>query len=41
MAVRVRERFGVRLELELKILDRNGKVVADAEAALARKPPVW
>jgi UDP-N-acetylmuramate dehydrogenase len=41
MAVRVRERFGVRLELELKILDRNGKVVADPEAALARKPPVW
>jgi UDP-N-acetylmuramate dehydrogenase len=41
MAVRVRERFGVRLELELKILDRNGKAVADPEAALASKPPVW
>ena len=40
MAVRVRERFGVRLELELKILDRDGKAVADPEAALARKPPV-
>ncbi len=35
MAVRVRERFGVRLELELKILDRNGKVLADPEAPLA------
>jgi UDP-N-acetylmuramate dehydrogenase len=41
MTVRVRERFGVRLELELKILDRNGKAVADPEAALASKPPVW
>ncbi len=35
MAARVRERFGVRLELELKILDRGGKVVADPEAPLA------
>ncbi len=35
MAVRVRERFGVRLELELKILDRGGKALADPEAPLA------
>ncbi|HVN74679.1 MAG TPA: UDP-N-acetylmuramate dehydrogenase [Thermoanaerobaculaceae bacterium] len=35
MAARVRERFGVRLELELKILDLNGAVVADPDAALA------
>jgi UDP-N-acetylmuramate dehydrogenase len=35
MASRVRERFGIALELELKILDRKGKVVADPEAPLA------
>jgi UDP-N-acetylmuramate dehydrogenase len=35
MAARVRERFGVRLELELKILDRSGKVLPDPEPALA------
>ncbi|MDD5564454.1 MAG: UDP-N-acetylmuramate dehydrogenase [Thermoanaerobaculaceae bacterium] len=35
MAGRVRERFGVHLELELKVLDRNGKAVADPEAPLA------
>jgi UDP-N-acetylmuramate dehydrogenase len=35
MAGRVQEKFGVRLELELKILDRNGKVVVDPGAPLA------
>jgi UDP-N-acetylmuramate dehydrogenase len=35
MAGRVRERFGIRLELELKVLDGTGKVLADPEALLA------
>jgi UDP-N-acetylenolpyruvoylglucosamine reductase len=35
MVARVRERFGVELQLELKILDSNGNVVSDLEAALA------
>jgi len=35
MAGRVRERFGVRLELELKILDSEGRVLADPDAPLA------
>jgi UDP-N-acetylmuramate dehydrogenase len=35
MAERVRERFGVRLELELKILDSEGRVLADPDAPLA------
>ena len=35
MAARVRERFGVELRLELKILDRHGRIVADPAAALA------
>jgi UDP-N-acetylmuramate dehydrogenase len=35
MATRVRERFGIALELELKILDVHGRTVADPEAALA------
>lgn len=35
MAARVRERFGIGLELELKILDRTGKVLTDPEAPLA------
>ena len=35
MAARVREMFGVNLELELKILDSNGNVVSDPAAALA------
>jgi UDP-N-acetylmuramate dehydrogenase len=35
MAARVRERFGVALELELKILDPEGKAITDPEAALA------
>ena len=40
MAARVRERFGVKLELELKILDRDGGVVADPEPPLAPGPPL-
>jgi len=40
MAARVRERFGVNLELELKILDRDGGVVADPEPPLAPGPPL-
>ncbi len=35
MAGRVRERFGVALELELKILDGVGRTVTDPETALA------
>jgi UDP-N-acetylmuramate dehydrogenase len=35
MATRVRERCGLRLELELKILDEAGKVLTDPEALLA------
>ncbi len=35
MAARVRERFGVTLELELKILDGAGNVVSDPAAELA------
>lgn len=35
MAGRVRERFGVQLELELKILDLSGNVVTDPDAPLA------
>jgi UDP-N-acetylmuramate dehydrogenase len=35
MATRVRERFGIALTLELKILDRGGKTISDPEAALA------
>ena len=35
MAARVRERFGVSLELELKVLDLQGSVVADPDAPLA------
>jgi UDP-N-acetylenolpyruvoylglucosamine reductase len=35
MAARVRERFGIRLELELKILDGTGGVLADPQAPLA------
>jgi UDP-N-acetylmuramate dehydrogenase len=35
MAARVRERFGTRLELEIKILDRAGEVLTDPEAPLA------
>ncbi len=35
MAARVRERFGVALELEVKVLDRDGNVVADPAAELA------
>ncbi len=35
MAARVRERFEIALELELKILDTEGKTVTDPEAALA------
>ena len=40
MAARVRERFGVKLELELKILDRDGGVVTDPEPPLAPEPPL-
>jgi UDP-N-acetylmuramate dehydrogenase len=35
MAGRVRERFGVGLELELKVLDETGKVLPDPDAPLA------
>ncbi len=35
MAARVRERFGVALELELKILDTEGRTVTDPESVLA------
>ena len=35
MAARVHERFGIRLELELKILDGTGGVLADPQAPLA------
>lgn len=35
MAARVRERFGVELQLELKILDSDGNAVPDSDAALA------
>jgi len=35
MAGRVRERFGIRLALELKILDRTGRVLTDPEGPLA------
>ena len=35
MAARVRERFGIELRLELKVLDREGRIVTDPEAALA------
>jgi UDP-N-acetylenolpyruvoylglucosamine reductase len=35
MAGRVRERFGINLELELKVLDRKGKVLAEPESPLA------
>lgn len=35
MAARVRERFGTRLELEIKVLDRAGTVLTDPEAPLA------
>jgi UDP-N-acetylmuramate dehydrogenase len=35
MAARVRERFGIKLDLELKVLDAEGKVVTDPEAPLA------
>jgi UDP-N-acetylmuramate dehydrogenase len=35
MAARARERFGVSLELELKVLDGTGQVVTDPEALLA------
>ncbi len=35
MVTRVRERFGVALELELKILDREGKTLTDPSAVLA------
>jgi len=41
MARRVRERFGVRLELELKILDRNGETLTDPEMPLAPAAPLW
>jgi UDP-N-acetylmuramate dehydrogenase len=35
MATRVRERFGINLDLELKILDTEGRVLTDPEAPLA------
>jgi UDP-N-acetylmuramate dehydrogenase len=35
MAARARERFGVSLELELKVLDETGHVLTDPEALLA------
>ncbi len=35
MAARVRERFGIGLELELKVLDGTGGVIVDPEAPLA------
>jgi len=35
MAARVRERFGIALELELKVLDAEGKTITDPEGALA------
>ena len=35
MGTRVRERFGIGLELELKILDRTGKVLTDPGGPLA------
>lgn len=35
MAARVRERFGITLELELKVLDETGKVLTDPDAPLA------
>jgi UDP-N-acetylmuramate dehydrogenase len=41
MARRVRERFGVKLELELKILDCSGHTLTDPEAPLAPVASLW
>lgn len=35
MAARVRERFGISLDLELKVLDETGRVLTDPDAPLA------
>jgi len=41
MARRVRERFALTLELELKILNCSGHVVTDPETPLAPAAPLW
>jgi UDP-N-acetylmuramate dehydrogenase len=41
MARRVREGLGIKLELELKVLDSSGRAVADPEAPLAPAAAVW
>ena len=41
MARRVRERFGVKLELELKVLDTRGQALTDPETPLAPAAPLW
>jgi UDP-N-acetylmuramate dehydrogenase len=41
MARRVRESFGVKLELELKILDTTGRPITEPEAPLAPDTALW